>query len=201
MRAKTAAFVISAAAPAEFPVATLPEVAFAGRSNVGKSSLINELTGHGSLARTSRTPGRTRLVNWFVVEPGKGRPLHFVDLPGYGYAEVSPATRASWRPLIEAYLSRTDALAAVVLLIDIRRGAEQEEQDFLSWLAERKVATIVVLTKADKLPKNQRKPVAMAVRRQLGLTRDPILFSTLAADGKDGQDALWRAILAASAPA
>ena len=106
MKARKASFVISAADPAAFPPSTLPEVAFAGRSNVGKSSLINDLTQFSGLARTSRTPGRTRLVNWFEIEPAKGKPIHFVDLPGYGYAEVNLKTRESWRPLIESYLAR-----------------------------------------------------------------------------------------------
>ena len=191
MKARKASFVISAADPAAFPPSTLPEVAFAGRSNVGKSSLINDLTQFSGLARTSRTPGRTRLVNWFEIEPAKGKPIHFVDLPGYGYAEVNLKTRESWRPLIESYLARKSVLAAVVLLIDIRRGAETEEEDFVSWLAQEKISTIVVLTKADKLAKNKRIPVVKDVRRQLDLTRDPLLYSTL--DGL-GEEELWRAI-------
>src|SRR3954447_9146724 len=119
MRPRSARFVISASRPEEFPTGDLPEVAFAGRSNVGKSSLINTLPGVDGLARTSRTPGRTRLLNWFRVEPLKGGALHFVDLPGYGYAAVDRGLRASWRPLMESYLTDRPALRAVVLLIDI----------------------------------------------------------------------------------
>lgn len=191
MRAKSATFLISAAAIEQFPASTAREVAFAGRSNVGKSSLINMLTGHKGLARTSRTPGRTRLVNWFEVVPPKGAPVHFVDLPGYGFADVGVTLRKSWQPLIEGYLAR-DAISCVVLLQDIRREVTEDETLFLAWLEQRNLPVVVVLTKADKLPKNQRKPVVAKLRRDLNLTRDPVLFSTL---DDVGQDDLWRSIM------
>ena len=199
MKAKSAEFVTSAAEPSGFPRPSLPEIAFAGRSNVGKSSLINTLVGVPGLARTSRTPGRTRLLNWFRVTPPKGPPMHFVDLPGYGYARVPNEMRASWRPLIETYLRDRPALRGLVLLVDARRGAEEEEQDFLAWLREGGVPARVVVTKADKLPKNKRKPAAMAVQHDLGLDRPAILFSAL--DG-EGIVPLWRVIsqLATDAP-
>ena len=198
MKARSATFITSAADPAQFPPSSLPEIAFAGRSNVGKSSLINALTGVSSLARTSRTPGRTRLVNWFRVDPPKGDPLHFVDLSGYGYAQVPVAMRDSWRPLIESFLSGREALRGVVLLIDVRRGVEDEELDFAAWLEQRGVAVVACLTKADKVPKNKRRPVALDVKKQLGLRKEPILVSTL--DG-DGLDDLWRAVMTAAGPA
>jgi GTP-binding protein len=191
MRPRSASFVTSASSPAEFPPSTLPEIAFAGRSNVGKSSLINTITDVAGLARTSRTPGRTRLLNWFRVEPQKGSALHFVDLPGYGYADVPLAMRDAWRPLIEAVLTDRPKLRAVALLIDARRGIEEEELDFVPWLGEKQIPIIAVLTKSDKLGKAQRKPAAMEVRRALGMQRDPILFS---ATERAGVDELWRAI-------
>ena len=181
-----ARFVISAAKPEEFPAEDLPEVAVVGRSNVGKSSLINAMIG-SDLARTSRTPGRTRLVNWFEVE---GR-FHLVDLPGYGYAEVSRETRESWRPLIEAYLSGRRTLAGVLLLLDVRRGAQDEELDFVPWLAEREIPIIVAVTKADKLAKNKRMVEVGKARRALGLPRDPLAVS---AQTGDGIEPLWRAV-------
>jgi GTP-binding protein len=193
MRPRSARFVISAASPKDFPAPGLPEVAIAGRSNVGKSSLINALCA-ADLARTSRTPGRTRLVNWFEVQPAKGGPLNLVDLPGYGYAQVDKAMRESWRPLIERYLDGRDVLKAVVLLVDIRRGAEDEELDFVPWLLQRGMTVIPVLTKADKLGKAQRQPVVAKLARDLGSVpglKKPILFS--AQDGI-GLDDLWRAI-------
>ncbi|HUQ04682.1 MAG TPA: ribosome biogenesis GTP-binding protein YihA/YsxC [Kofleriaceae bacterium] len=198
MRPRSAKFIISAAAPKDFPApdAAMPEVAIAGRSNVGKSSLINALCG-SDLARTSRTPGRTRLVNWFRVDPAKGGPLALVDLPGYGYAQVDKSMRESWRPLIESYLDQRSVLKAVVLLVDIRRGVENEELDFAPWLLARNITVIPVLTKADKLGKAQRQPIAAKLQKELGkgpaLTR-PILFS---AHENLGLDDLWRAILKA----
>lgn len=192
MKAKSAEFVISAAEPSRFPRATLPEIAFAGRSNVGKSSLLNTLVGVSGLARTSRTPGRTRLLNWFRVVPPRGPAMHFVDLPGYGYARVPHDMRASWRPLIESYLGDRHVLRGLVVLVDARRGAEDEERELLEWLHEVKVPPLVVVTKADKLPKNKRKPAAILVQRELGLDRAPILFSAL---DSEGIAPLWRAIL------
>jgi GTP-binding protein len=191
VKPRAARFVISAADAAGFPPPGQPEIAIAGRSNVGKSSLINALVGQPGLARTSRTPGRTRLLNWFAVD---GQPaFQLVDLPGYGYASVARETRAAWLPLIEGYLSARPVLRAVVLLVDARRGPEAEEEDFVAWLAERPVATIVALTKADKLGKSQRPLAAAAARKALGLRRDPVLVS--ATDGL-GLDDLWKAMRA-----
>ncbi|HEY0477390.1 MAG TPA: ribosome biogenesis GTP-binding protein YihA/YsxC [Kofleriaceae bacterium] len=182
-----ARFVTSAAQLSEFPPPSLPEVAVVGRSNVGKSSLINLLVGQPGLARTSRTPGRTRLANWFVIDER----FHLVDLPGYGYAEVSRAMRDSWRPLIEGYLAGRKTLAGVLLLIDIRRGVQDEELDFVPWLAERTMPVVVALTKADKLAKNKRMLEIARARQALDLSRDPIAVSTLSGDGIDP---LWRAV-------
>jgi GTP-binding protein len=178
----------SAAQPSDFPPPSLPEVAVVGRSNVGKSSLINALVGQPGLARTSRTPGRTRLVNWFAIEDR----FHLVDLPGYGYAAVSQAMRESWRPLIEDYLAERASLAGVLLLIDIRRGVLDEELDFAPWLAEREMPVVVALTKADKLAKNKRTIEVARAKQALALRRDPLAVSTLS---REGIDALWRAVV------
>jgi GTP-binding protein len=168
---------VSASDPRGFPRPDLPELAFAGRSNVGKSSLLNALVGVPGLARTSNTPGRTRLVNWFRVEPPQGKPLAFVDLPGYGYAKVAKSERAAWQPLVEAYLERREVLRAVLVLVDARRGGEAEEAELLEYLTGAGVPAQVILTKADKLAKAKRKPAAAAARRALGLSRDPLLAS------------------------
>ncbi|HEY5945751.1 MAG TPA: ribosome biogenesis GTP-binding protein YihA/YsxC [Kofleriaceae bacterium] len=183
-----ARFVISASKPSEFPAETLPEIAVVGRSNVGKSSLINALVGQDGLARTSRTPGRTRLVNWFEID-GK---FQLVDLPGYGYAEVSRDMRESWRPLIESYLSDRKTLKGVLMLIDIRRGPEEEELDFVPWLEAKEIPIVVALTKADKLAKNKRLPEVAKAKKSLGLKKDP--YAVTVEDG-DSIDPLFRALL------
>ena len=188
----SARFVISAAKADEFPAPDLREIAVVGRSNVGKSSLINTLVGKPGLARTSRTPGRTRLVNWFETTVGSTK-FHLVDLPGYGYAAVSTDMKESWRPLIETYLSKRATLAGVLLLLDVRRGAEAEELDFVPWLAEREIPVVVALTKADKLPKNKRMLEVKRQKQVLGLKKDPFPVSAQTADGIDP---LWRALLA-----
>jgi GTP-binding protein len=184
----SARFVTSAAQPSDFPPPSLPEVAVVGRSNVGKSSLINALVGQPGLARTSRTPGRTRLVNWFAIQDR----FHLVDLPGYGYAEVSQATRESWRPLIERYLAERTSLAGVLLLIDIRRGVLAEELDFVPWLAERALPIAVALTKADKLAKHKRVLEVARAKQALALRREPLAVS---ATSHEGIEALWRAVV------
>jgi GTP-binding protein len=191
MKARHASFVISASKPSGFPRPDLPEVAFAGRSNVGKSSLINVLVGVPGLAKASNTPGRTRLINWFRVEPHKGKPLAFVDLPGYGYAKVPLGMRDSWRPLIEAYLSGRECLRAAIVIIDPRRGASDDDAKLIAWLEEAGVAVITVVTKVDKLGKSKRKPAAMEIKRDLGLARPPVLFS---AHSGEGIADLWREI-------
>ena len=189
MNIKSAEFIKSATRPAEYPPVQLPEIAFAGRSNVGKSSLINTLVGRKRLVRTSSTPGRTQLINFFDINGKMG----FVDLPGYGYAKVPISVRKKWGPMIETYLSGRKTLMGVVVIMDIRRTPRQEELNLLGWLDHYTIPAIVVLTKTDKLSKNK-------VNRQLGenaraLSMDPkdlILFS---AKTRRGKDALWKAIL------
>jgi GTP-binding protein len=195
MKPRSAEFITSAANPGGYPPPGPPEVGFAGRSNVGKSSLLNLLIGK-PLARTSSTPGRTRLLNFFRLEVGGG-PIVFVDLPGYGYAKVPVAMRASWRPLVEGYLTGRPTLRAIFLLVDARRGAEDEERELVEYLTELGTPLEVVLTKADKLAKNKRWPAAAAVRRDLGLPRDPLIAS---AQSGEGVDALWKLIRRRVAP-
>ncbi len=193
MRARQATFLISAAQPSGFPPPGPREIAFAGRSNVGKSSLINTLTGVKGLARASSSPGRTRLLNWFTVLPPKAGPaLAFVDLPGFGYAAVPRPLREGWRPLVEACITGRDTLELVVVIIDLRRGPEDEELELCAWLAECGKDSLVVMTKADKLPKAHRLPAAADARKKLGLARAPIIFS---ASSGDGVDDLWRALV------
>lgn len=185
--------VVSAAEKAAFPPPSLPEIAVVGRSNVGKSSLINSLVSQ-DVAHTSRTPGRTRLINWFRVH-AKGGAFFLVDLPGYGYAEVPRGMKASWQPLIESYLTNRKTIGAVLLLIDIRRGVETEELDFVPWLVNAGIDVIPVLTKSDKLAKNRRLPVQGEVKRALSLSRMPLAVS---AQTGDNIDELWRMMIASA---
>jgi GTP-binding protein len=187
MKVTTVEFAGAAAQPGGYPKLPHPEIAFAGRSNVGKSSLINRLLNH-SIARTSSTPGRTRQLNFFVVNNG----LTFVDLPGYGYAQVSKQERGQWQKLIEDYLIRSGNLRVVVIIVDIRRGLEEEEAALCEFLSYHQRPFLVVATKCDKLKRGpleqQRKTLAAQ------LDGHP-LFLFSAQDGS-GKEELWRALLA-----
>lgn len=146
---------------ASLPPVGPPEVAIAGRSNVGKSTLLNKLAARNALARTSKTPGRTRGIVFYDLRFGEGssgawRDLRLADLPGYGYAQVSQAERASWQPLIEGYAERRPTLALFVVLVDSRRGVAAEEAQLLEWLGTLSVPVQVVFTKVDKLSTSER---------------------------------------------
>ena len=189
MKIKSAEFVTSATRPAQYPAALLPEIAFAGRSNVGKSSLINTLVNRKRLVKTSSTPGRTQLINFFDIN----RQMGFVDLPGYGYAKAPLAVRKNWGPMIETYLSKRKTLKGVVVIMDIRRIPRQEELNLLGWLAHYSIAGISVLTKTDKLSKNKLARQHHLIARALEKDKDDfILFS---AKTRYGKDTLWKAIL------
>ena len=163
------------------PESSLPEVAFAGRSNVGKSSLLNTLVRRKSFARVSRTPGRTREINFFRIN----NTFVLVDLPGYGYARISKEKKAGWRPMIESYLRRTTQLRGIVLLLDIRREPSEDDRAMLDFLAELGVPTIVALTKADKLNKAGARERTTEISRSLALEADQVIqFSTQSGEGR-----------------
>jgi len=163
----------------DLPPPSLVEIAVAGRSNCGKSSLINAVTGQSRLAKTSSTPGRTRQIIYFHITPaGSGaQPFYLVDLPGYGYARAPRTEQQAWARLINRYIDRRDPLAALLLLGDIRREPQREELDLLGWAAQRGLATLVVLTKADKVTKSARFTAARRAKEALGLARRPLVFS------------------------
>jgi GTP-binding protein len=164
------------------PETELPEVAFAGRSNVGKSSLLNKLVRRKGFARVSRTPGRTREINFFRVNSS----FILADLPGYGYARVSKEKKADWKPLIEGYLRHTPTLAGVVLLLDIRREPSDDDVAMLDYLAELELPTVVVLTKTDKLSSQAAEEQTTAIMKMLSLSREQtILFSSSTGLGRD----------------
>lgn len=163
------------------PDSSLPEIAFAGRSNVGKSSLLNSLIRRKSFARVSRTPGRTREINFFRIN----NQYVLVDLPGYGYARVSKEKKAEWRPLIESYLRRTTQLRGIVLLLDIRREPSDDDRAMLDFLSEVEVPTIVALTKMDKLGKVAAQTQVAGISRTLALQPDQVIpFSAVTGEGR-----------------
>jgi GTP-binding protein len=171
------------------PAPLFAEVAFAGRSNVGKSSLINSLAHRRKLARTSSTPGCTRGLNLFRLTLRDGARIDFVDLPGYGFAQRSRSERLSWGPMIEGFLRHRAGLRGVVLLVDVRRGLEDEEHELLEFLKHVGQKALIVATKIDRLPLNQRKPTQHALEQASGVRA--LGFS--AATGA-GRDDLWRAL-------
>jgi GTP-binding protein len=186
---KSAEFVTSAVKKSQYPAELLPEIAFSGRSNVGKSSLINTLVNRKRLVKTSSTPGRTQLINFFDINNN----LTFVDLPGYGYARVPVSVRKKWGPMIETYLSSRKTLKGVVIIMDIRRQPREEEQNLIGWLDHFSIAQILVLTKTDKLSKTKLIKQQAAIVQALAVEQeDVILFS---AKTRRGRDAVWDAIL------
>lgn len=173
----TAQLIACAVKPEDFPNQQQPEIAFVGRSNVGKSSLINRLAKKRNLARTSSTPGKTRMIFFFDVQ----QRLRLVDLPGYGYAAVSGKMKENWRVLVEQYFASRNNLRGVVAIMDIRHAPTGQDLDLLDWLHPFSPTIIPVLNKADKLPFGKRKNREKQVRTQLGMTRkqDLIIFSAL----------------------
>ncbi len=185
---RSAEFIKSAVKPSQYPPATLPEIAFAGRSNVGKSSLINTIVNRKRLVKTSTTPGRTQLINFFQINES----VYFVDLPGYGYAKVPISVKKKWRPMIETYLSTRKTLKGVVLIIDIRRIPGTDEQRLIDWLNYYNLSTLLVLTKTDKLSKTNQKKQRRSIAAALGVNeKDLLLFSAKSGSGKKD---LWAEI-------
>lgn len=189
MKILAAELLTSAAGPEGFPEHDLPEVAIIGRSNVGKSSLINRITGRRSLARASATPGKTRLLNFFRVRRPEGEVV-LVDLPGYGYAKVSKQERRGWQALVERYLARRPNLRLAILLQDVRRDPGPDEIDLLPWLAARGVPVVGAATKVDRLGARERRA------RLAALAAAGLALEWIATSGRTGEgaEALWAAI-------
>ena len=185
---KSAEFVKSAVKPSQYPSAVLPEIAFTGRSNVGKSSLINTLVNRKHLVKTSSTPGRTQLINFFIIN----NTISFVDLPGFGYAKVPDSIKKTWGPMIETYLSTRKTLKGVVLIMDIRRIPGMQELNFIEWLQYFNIPSILILTKSDKLSKIKQKNQHLAIAEALNVDKEELtLFS---AKSRMGKDHIWDAI-------
>jgi GTP-binding protein len=200
---RDAVFLAEARDARSLPPAGPIEIAIAGRSNVGKSTLLNRLANRKGLARTSRTPGRTRGIVLFELKLGKGAPLEALrlcDLPGYGYAKVSRTERDSWQPLIEGYTRGRATLALFVVLVDARRGVEDEERQLYEWLGSENVPAQIVFTKVDKLSASERGVLRDRTRQMFGAGKGgrraaPLLVS---AETGEGVPELWAAILSAA---
>ena len=186
---KTSEFVISAAGESQFPTDGLPEVALAGRSNVGKSSLINRMLGRRNLARTSSQPGKTQTLNYYLINGS----MFFVDFPGYGYARVSKTQREAWGKLAERYLKDRQPLKLVLQLVDLRHAPSAEDRRMFEWLSHYRIPMCVVATKADKISRNHYLKHAKIVRQTLGMPEHfpLILFSS---ETGQGRDELWSLI-------
>jgi GTP-binding protein len=175
-------------APGQSPPGRYPQIAFAGRSNCGKSSLINALVGRKKMARVSQTPGKTQEINFYLVNER----FFLADLPGYGFARAPEGARERWRRLIEAFLESSSDLAGIVVLIDARRGLLDQDEQLLAWLAEREIPTLLALTKIDKLNRSGRTSAARDLREALGLPDDQ-LVSTSSVTG-EGVDTLRQSL-------
>lgn len=192
---KSAEFVTSAPGILHCPPGDLPEVAFVGRSNVGKSALINRLLNRRRLARTSSTPGRTQLLNFFLINGA----FRFADLPGYGYARVPTSVRRQWGPMIEGYLDERENLCGIVLIMDIRRTPEAQERYLMDWFRQLQRPCIAVLTKIDKLKRSR-----LAGRQQAAaaaLNCNPQEMFLFSAKSGQGREEVWHRIQSLLAPA
>lgn len=181
-------FVTSATTLAACPRAPLPELAFSGRSNVGKSSLLNRLASRRGLAKVSQKPGKTRLLNFFRL----GDRAHLVDLPGYGFARVPDSVRKEWASFVSEYLEEREQLAGIIQLIDSRHEPTALDRKMVAWLLERGLPFLIVLTKADKISRGARQKQAALARRGLGLPKEQELLFFSAENGEGRKDlAVW----------
>lgn len=185
---KEVSFLCSATTASQYPSHLRTEVALAGRSNVGKSSLINAITGVRGLARTAKRPGRTQTINFYALTPE----LSLVDLPGYGYAEVPERIRASWGPMIENYLMQREQLGAIILLVDSRHGPTKDDLSLWEWMANLPLATFAVASKWDKVKRSGRHSRMNEMERQLGVR--PLPVSSVTGDGINELNRLLRNI-------
>ena len=173
----------------KIPQNSMPEIAFAGKSNVGKSSLINAIMNRKSLARTSSSPGKTQTINFYNINDA----LYFVDLPGYGYAKVSQQEKEKWGKMVERYLHQSKVLVAVFLLVDIRHDPSANDKVMYDWIRANGFHPIVIATKADKINRSQLQRQIRAVRQGLGVDRDTIVIP-FSAQTKQGRDEIYELI-------
>lgn len=172
MKITSAQFIKSAVWPPQYPPAIMPEIAFVGRSNVGKSSLMNTLVGRKNLAKTSNTPGRTQLINFFTVN----ETISFVDLPGYGFAKVPRSVKKDWGDMMEAYLRERQSLCLVIFILDIRRDPNADDLSLRDWLDHYRIPYLYILTKSDKLSNNQAIARKRAIEKMLRISSEKRQF-------------------------
>ncbi len=196
MRVLDARFLTTAVAPDGYPRDAVPEIAFVGRSNVGKSSMINSLAGRRKLVRVSNTPGRTRTLNFFDVDLshlGEKRTLRLADLPGYGFAKASKTERLQWREMIDAYLEKRDVLKAVVSIVDGEIGPTNEDRQMIDYLNDKDRRILVVATKIDRVTKAKRRPQLQKIARELEVPLEVVV--PYSSTEPLGVDEVWEALL------
>lgn len=186
MKIKKSEFIISAVNPTQYPDDDLPEIAFAGRSNVGKSSLLNLLINRKNLARTSSTPGKTQTINFYSIDDL----FRFVDLPGYGYAKVSKTQKAAWAKTIETYLNKGDNLLEVIQLVDIRHKPSEQDKEMYRWILDCGFSGIVIATKLDKIKNSQLQKQINTIRKDLDMPEDARLIP-VSSDNRKGKYKVW----------
>lgn len=190
MNIQNANFEISAVKPEQYPSSTIPEIAFLGRSNVGKSSFINALLNRKNIARISSSPGKTRTINFFNIDDK----LYFVDLPGYGYATVSKTEKASWGVMIEKYLKSRGQLRLVCLLVDIRHKPSADDKLMYDWILSSNIPHVIIMTKSDKITHRQIKERTNEIQLFLELPENTAALA-FSAETKFGRDDVWKKIL------
>lgn len=195
MKIISAEFIKSATKPSEYPPGNLPEIAIAGKSNVGKSSLINALVRRKNLAKTSSTPGRTQTINFFRVNDK----ISLVDLPGYGYSKAPLEVRKGWKPMVESYLQTRQEICLVILILDARRGTTPDDLTLLDWLEYHRIPSLIILTKADKLSPFERARQKKILASVPLLTNKPLcFFSALTGEGKEEVWKLVQGVISAN---
>lgn len=181
-----AKFELTAVKPEQYPASTIPEIAFAGRSNVGKSSIINTLLNRKNLARVGATPGKTKEINFYNID----NKLYFVDLPGYGYAKVSKVKKASWYDVIETYLYTRQQLTLVVMMVDIRHTPSEDDKTMYDWILSRGILHIVVASKSDKIPRSQVNARLQDIKKTLGVKEGTAVIP-FSSETRQGKDEIW----------
>ncbi len=189
MNLNKARYELTAVKPDQYPEGSMPEVALVGRSNVGKSTIINTLLNRKNLARVSSEPGKTRGLNFYNID----EVLYFVDLPGYGYAKVSKDKKGSWAGIIETYLNTRRQLKMVIMLVDIRHAPSEDDRLMYAWIVEHGLPHVVVATKADKITRSQVQGKVQDIRKVLGIGTE-IEVIPYSSETKQGREAVWSAV-------